>query len=201
VSYSESVKESLAGSLLEEDHASVGAQLAQLCVFLDEGNVERAFAQLDLVWARLAVHIRAEHLCLFPAVLDAARQLSTDEGDALRLDEAHSLINQLRHDHDFFMTELARAVNLMREMRSSQNSKLITEMFRDVRQAISIVKDRLEKHNNLEEEQVYRWPVMLLDSTEQAKLAAHIQQEIEKMPPRFATSLTQDTSRDKGEKC
>jgi hypothetical protein len=185
------MKETSAESLLEEDHASVEAQFAQLCVFLDEGNVERAFSQLDLVWARLAVHIRAEHLCLFPAVLNAARLLSTHECDTLRLDEAQSLINQLRHDHDFFMTELARAVNLMREMRSSQDSRLITEMLRDVRQAISTVKDRLEKHNNLEEEQIYRWPVMLLNSTEQAQLTAHIQQEIEKMPPRFATSLTQ----------
>jgi SpoVK/Ycf46/Vps4 family AAA+-type ATPase len=190
VSYSALMKE-VSTEPLEEDHAAVGAQLAQLCDLLDERDVERAFAQLDLVWARLAVHIRAEHLCLFPAILDAARGLPASEGGAPRLDEAQGLIDQLRRDHDFFMTELARAVNLMRAAGSSQDQEAIKELLRDVRRAVGAVTDRLARHNDLEEEQVYRWPAALLDPTEQARLAARVRREMEKMPPRFATSLTQ----------
>src|SRR4051794_25339917 len=101
-------------NLLEEDHALLNDLVVQLCSALEERDVDRSFARLDLVWARLAVHIRAEHLCLFPALLDAAQQLSTSENGIPRFDEAQSVVNQLRHDHDFFMFELARAVNTMR---------------------------------------------------------------------------------------
>src|SRR5438128_5405129 len=99
---------------LEEDHRSIGDLIAGLCEALAELNVVQSFALLDLVWARLAVHIRAEHLCLFPALLDAARERSSAENGSGRFNEAQKAINQLRRDHDFLMTELARAVNVMR---------------------------------------------------------------------------------------
>jgi DNA repair exonuclease SbcCD ATPase subunit len=180
------MKQSSLKNLLEEDHASLGDLIAQLCAALDERDVEQSFARLDLVWARLAVHIRAEHLCLFPILLDAARQLSTREDSAPQFDEAQSAINQLRHDHDFFMVELARVVNIMREIENSRESSMIEERFRDVQQTIISLKARLEEHNKLEEEQVYRWPAALLNSTRQARLAERVQREIENMPPRFA---------------
>src|SRR3954470_10387313 len=92
---------------LEEDHRSIGDLIARLCEALAEFDGEQSFALLDLFWARLAVHIRAEHLCLFPALLDAARERSSAETGGARFDEAQKVITQLRHDHDFFMTELA----------------------------------------------------------------------------------------------
>src|SRR5437763_10360911 len=114
---------------LEEDHRSLDTLVAQLCDALEECDVKGSFARLDLVWARLAVHIRAEHLCLFPALLDAARQPSTSAEDVACFDEAQSVINQLRLDHDFFMVELARAVNTMRAI-DAQDSDAAKERLR-----------------------------------------------------------------------
>ena len=173
-------------SMLEEDHAQLDDLIVQLCAALEERDVERSFYLLDLVWARLAIHIRAEHLCLFPALLDAARQLSASENGIPRFDEAQGVINRLRHDHDFFMVELARAVNTMRGVMSSKDSHTADGQLRDVQKTIIAVKVRLEEHNKLEEEQVYHWPVTLLDSSRQAQLAECVWREIENMPPRFS---------------
>lgn len=180
------MKQPSADNLLEEDHDSVAALISQLCLALDGRDVERSFAKLDLVWARLAVHIRAEHLCLFPAVLDAARQLRASAGGAARLVEAEAAISQLKHDHDFFMRGLAGAVKTMRELRSTQDSAAVEEALRSVRQTITAVTARLEEHNRLEEEQVYRWPAAVLNLDGQARLAECVRREIGNQPPRFA---------------
>jgi len=173
-------------SMLGEDHAQLDDLIAQLCAALEARDVERSFHLLDLTWARLAVHIRAEHLCLFPALLDASRHLSTFENGIPRFEEAQGVINRLRHDHDFFMVELAKAVNTMRRVMSSKGSHRTDEQLRDVQKAIITVKARLEEHNKLEEEQLYHWPARLLDSSKQAQLAECVGREIENMPPRFA---------------
>lgn len=179
------MKHSLAEQRLEEDHRSLGDSIAQLCVALEDRDVERSFERLDLVWARLAVHIRAEHLCLFPAVLDAASEISAHDPVSTQLDEARSAIEHLRHDHDFFMVELARVVNAIRGLRSSHGSQMPEEMLRDVRHTINAVKARLEEHNQLEEEQVYRWPAAFLSPARQAQLDDCVCRELENMPPRF----------------
>jgi hypothetical protein len=57
-----------------------------------------------------------------------------------------------------------------------------------MRQTINAVKARLENHNRLEEEQVYRWPAALLNRTQQVELAQCAQREIENMPRRFTSS-------------
>lgn len=181
-----SMEQSPIENQLAEDHRSLDALIVQLCDALDKDDAERSFARLDLVWARLAVHIRAEHLCLFPALLDAARQLSVSEKGIPRFDEVQAAVKQLRRDHDFFMTELAKAVNAMRRTMRSLNSDAVQECLRDVRQTMSVVRDCLEKHNRLEEEQVYRWPAVLLNLSGQAQVAECARHEIENMPPRFA---------------
>ena len=84
------------------------------------------------------------------------------------------------------MTELARGVNIMRETMSSLNSDVVREYLHDVRAIVSAVKARLEEHNKLEEEQVYRWPAVLFDLSRQAQVAECARHEIENMPPRFA---------------
>lgn len=171
--------------LLEEDHRSIGDLIALLCEALEESDAAWSFALLDLIWARLAVHIRAEHLCLFPALLDAARERSSSEQGSARFDEVQNALNRLRYDHDFFMTELALAVNVMRAM-SSLDADGRHESLQDVLQTINAVKARLEEHNRLEEEVVYRWPAFLFDSSGQAQLSECAQQELAKMPPRFS---------------
>ncbi len=44
---------------------------------LHAGDVEASHTGLDLFWARLAVHIRAEHLQLFPAIIDRLTHTSS----------------------------------------------------------------------------------------------------------------------------
>src|ERR1044072_5042640 len=61
-----------ATDILVNDHAEVDALLRGLWDAFEDGEAEEVLAKLDYLWARLAVHIRAEHLHLFPALLAAA---------------------------------------------------------------------------------------------------------------------------------
>src|SRR5215813_13136150 len=89
---------------LSDDHDAVSEVLKQLLTALDKKDVQTSYSKLDLLWARLAVHIRAEHLHLFPAVTNRWPDLS----------EAQAIVEGLRTDHDFFMRELARAIGILR---------------------------------------------------------------------------------------
>ena len=174
-------------SLLEHDHEKLGGILSGLFTALDVGDVEESFKRLDLFWARLGVHIRAEHLCLFPAIL---HKLNSGRkqcgGDTPSLDEARQAIAQLRTDHDFFMRELASAVKKMRDLRVPPGNQSAANILQFVRGRVAAVSHRLESHNELEEEQVYRWADQLLNLREQTRLAAKLRQEIENLPPRFS---------------
>jgi Hemerythrin HHE cation binding domain len=92
-----------ARQLLSDDHEAVYEVLQQLVTALNKKDVQTSHAKLDLLWARLAVHIRAEHLHLFPAI-------------ASKSSEAQSIIDKLRADHDFFMRKLAQAIGVLREL-------------------------------------------------------------------------------------
>lgn len=59
-------------TLLAHDHSELDSTLAGLVSALFEGDAARSLERLDLFWARLAMHIRAENLYLFPALLRAA---------------------------------------------------------------------------------------------------------------------------------
>ena len=147
--------------LLADDHEAVGEVLQQLLTALNNNDVQTSHAKLDLLWARLAVHIRAEHLHLFPAV-------------AARVSNAGPVIENLRADHDFFMRELAQAIGVLREAK-------LTSVLETVRE----VEKRLASHNEIEEKQVYDWVGSVLTDSEQAALATRINAELEKRPPRF----------------
>ena len=86
---------------LLDDHHAVGEVLEQLLTALDNKDVDSTHSKLDLLWARLAVHIRAEHLHLFPAVTE--RLAKSFKGVVPDLHEAQAIIENLRTDHDFFM--------------------------------------------------------------------------------------------------
>ena len=169
-------------SLLEDDHESLGQLLTELDGELAKHNLPRAFELLDLFWARLAIHIRAENLHLFPALANARASLFSGKDGLPTRDEAHNVLLQLRSDHDFFMKELARMIKAMREIINNQRE---AEEIEGVRQGMIIIKKRLETHNHLEEEQVYTWPSLLFDEPMVARLSEHLRHELENLPPRF----------------
>ena len=166
--------------LLAEDHEALDKLLSALLAALDRRDAPAAFARLDLFWARLAMHIRAEHLHLFPAILSALQgDTSKRIDEASAATEAREAIAQLRRDHDFFMHELAGAIKVMRDRRTS-TSKIET-----VRQMMAELRNRLEAHNKLEENLVYRLPAKLLEPEEQTALELQIGYELKKLPQRF----------------
>jgi hemerythrin-like domain-containing protein len=148
---------------LADDHHAVSEILKQLLTALDNKDVETSYARLDLLWARLAVHIRAEHLHLFPAL-------------ASRLTEAQAMIDRLRVDHDFFMRELARAIGILR---TGAELTVVADIVREV-------EKRLATHNEIEENEIYRWSSTMLTEPEQLELLARINAELENRPPRFS---------------
>jgi hypothetical protein len=156
--------------LLSDDHRDVDEVLQQLLRALDNKDVQAAYAKLDLLWARLAVHIRAEHLHLFPAVASKHR-------------DAESVIETLRADHDFFMVELARAIGIVRD---GGKPGMIAATVREV-------ENRLISHNELEETQIYHWADTMLTEPEQIDLATRINAELEKRPPRFSAECWKNT--------
>lgn len=167
---------------LEQDHASLGNLFAELQPALNEGQAGRAFELLDLIWARLAIHIRAEHLCLFPALLNTSEQ-SAGTPPPLAPKEVQEVIERLRLDHDFFMHELASAVNTLRSLKDSKD--VSKGGLREVSAKVYAVCARLNEHNRIEEEQAYKWVALLLTEEEQANLLARVEREFEKLPPRF----------------
>ena len=172
--------------LLAGDHAEVDALFRELWREFDGVDARGVFEKLDYLWARLAVHIRAEHLHLFPALLAASegkRREEVDEAPAPL--EVRLAVERLREDHDFFMRELAGAVNAAREL-AAQDGPYDRERLLQIRGRASAVAERLVEHNRLEEQQVYLWPAALLAATERDTLRAGVLREIENLPPRFS---------------
>lgn len=161
---------SLVRQRLSDDHDAVDEVLRQLLTALDNNDVRTSYSKLDLLWARLAVHIRAEHLHLFPAI-------------ASRMTEAQLAIDKLRDDHDFFMHELAQAIGILRELsKTGANDANLAAVSNAVRE----VERRLAIHNEIEEDQIYRWSSTMLTETEQSELLTRINAELENHPPRFS---------------
>ena len=158
---------------LSDDHSAVGEVLEQLLTALENRDVRTSYSRLDLLWARLAVHIRAEHLHLFPAV--------ASESSATQ-----STIDLLRVDHDFFMRELAKAIGVLRELPTSLNIASDEAKLVAVRDTVREIEKRLATHNAIEEEQIYGLAGTILSEPEQLKLATRINAELENRPSRFS---------------
>jgi hypothetical protein len=168
--------------LLAHDHAKLNVLYYELCVALEARELTQILRYLDRFWAQLAVHIRAEHLVLFPVILGATT-LGIQDGPSLK--EAQATIKQLRSDHDFFMHELAQAIKTVRKLLESSDETVRREGQVTVEEIVARVAARLQVHNKREEEGIYVWAHRLLNRPEKIELAARVRAELEKMPPRF----------------
>jgi hypothetical protein len=173
-----------AGLRLSDDHDAVSEVLKQLLAALGNQDVAASYSKLDLLWARLAVHIRAEHLHLFPAVIN--RLTESPGGVGPELSDARELIEKLRADHDFFMRELARAIGILRELTSTTPRPGDDTKLDAVGNTVRELKERLATHNVIEEHQIYRWSSTILTKAEQLELRGRINAELEVRPPRFS---------------
>lgn len=169
--------------LLAHDHSELDAGLAHVFSSLADGRVEQSFKHLDLFWARLAMHIRAENIHLFPTLLRAVERPGR-ETNAPAPETVQAAVARLRHDHDFFMSEITAAVKELRELRRGHRQDA-TAVFAEVRERMTGVSQRLETHNAFEESEVYHWTGAMLNSPEQEALAQSIQRELDNLPPRF----------------
>jgi iron-sulfur cluster repair protein YtfE (RIC family) len=166
------------GQIMEADHVELDELLAELtdAIYSDQPDVVSTYRKLDLFWARLAVHIRAEHLVVFPAVLDIG------EGPKKERKDIENILQELRSDHDFFIKELARAVKAMRSVPDFGKE---AETFAVVRDLVDGVKRGLIRHNKIEEEAVYP----LAERADAGNLEQNIREnalrELENMPQRF----------------
>jgi iron-sulfur cluster repair protein YtfE (RIC family) len=118
---------------LTTDHREIDGLFLEARTALEDGRPEEAHRALDRIWMRLAVHIRAEHKVVFPA-------LAKDRPDL------QATLQALHEDHDFFMATLAAAVQGLRGPSPDPAS---------ARAAMEAVQQRLAAHNALEEDQVY----------------------------------------------
>jgi hemerythrin-like domain-containing protein len=159
---------------LDHDHAELDGLLHAALAALADGALDRAFAPLDTFWARLAVHIRAENLHLFPALLGAAEE-SPQHMDAPPPGTVAEVIKRLRADHDYFMSELAAAMKALRTMRRQDRPPVSPAELAGLRDLLDRISRRLADHNAVEETQAYRWVESLLDSAQQTNLATNIQ--------------------------
>ena len=178
---------SLASQQLSDDHQAVSNVLKQLLTLLNNKDVAASHSKLDLLWARLAVHIRAEHLHLFPTVLNRLTG-STADAAAPELSEAQSIVENLRADHDFFMRELARTIGVLREL-PKQTSASDEAKFAAVGDVVREIENRLVTHNEIEENQIYHWANTILTKPEQTDLATRINAELENRPSRFSVEV------------
>jgi len=165
-------------SLLESDHAGLDGLLHSTMAAIQRADVVRTFEHLDLFWARLAMHIRSEHRYLFPAVRDVA------ERSPGALGEIPEILETLRHDHHFFMRELARAVKAMRLVFHFGNEK---ETLSVVRELLEAVNARLEVHNRIEEGSIYTLTAgESFDAAATEQMLGSIKKELDNYPQRFA---------------
>lgn len=163
--------------LLPEDHVELDGLLDEVMSLLDMADDLSVFRKLDLFWARLAMHIRAEHLHLFPAILANLPDNSSNTSGV------SGKLELLRHDHDFFMRELAEAVRLFREISAETSQSTRTE----VGEQLSRLRARLEKHNRIEEAEIYPLLADLKAHGDSDDLAALMKRELDNLPPRFRT--------------
>ena len=142
------------------------------------------------------MHIRAEHLHLFPLVIqEVGSRVGLDPSLSLR--EVIAAVRTLRTDHNFFMTELSRALKLAREATYSRGRAQIDRGHIEVRRILNELGNRLKTHNELEEQIVYRLPKRVMTAPRQSLLASQVSHELKTFPQRFKASRGFDDAPEK----
>jgi len=162
--------------MLAHDHSEIDILLEIALAKLRSKDSALAIKALDLFWMRLAVHIRAEHLHLFPAVL----KISESEGPT----DVPGILEDLRSDHDFFMHELADMIKTMRK----EDSESRPEEMQSTAHRLEVIKDRLGAHNEVEETRIYLLSNSLVQS-ESELLSLSVKKELDNLPPRFVNPV------------
>ncbi len=175
-----------AEELLGNDHRQLDELLKALLAALEQSDTRTLFERLDLFWARLAMHIRAENLHLFPAILNGPQANTAQGSENPFVAETRETIDRLSADHDFFMHELAAAVKAVRTMIETSHSETQAQTIDSVRRSITAVSKRLESHNEVEEKLVYLLPRKLLAPDEQVTIVERMRRELQNLPPRFS---------------
>lgn len=173
--------------LLGSDHSELDELLTELFSAFEVGSVEQIYQRLDMFWARLAMHIRAEHLHLFPAILGAFEAEKQISRRTPSLEIVKGKISVLQEDHNFFMRELLSAIKQLRKLRENSQANTSSRLL-SVREIIAELACRLETHNELEESEVYIWGDTLLNDAERANLSEKMRKELDNLPPRFGKS-------------
>jgi len=163
----------LPSGILEADHRAIDRLYTQLDDALERRDFVDIYSATDLIWMRLAVHIRAEHKALFPAVLRA------DGTEQLR-----ETLEGLHRDHDLFMVELSHAISFLRNSAWHTGCPDCTTEFAGVDQRMAQVRRILKPHNELEEKFVYPLADRLPEPERQA-VAGAIGRELHTLPARF----------------
>lgn len=118
---------------LASDHRDLDALAEEAFAAFARADGAAIHGALDRLWMRLAVHIRAEHKVLFPALAAAP-------------DDIQAILQDLRADHDVFMATLARLLQDLRK--PGANHPLLAAAFAEMH-------GLLQRHNHLEETRIY----------------------------------------------
>ncbi len=160
---------------LRDDHKAIDVIFDDVFAALDCGDRPDVFESLDRIWARLAVHIRAEHLHLFPALI-------IKTGSYVLIEE---VIAGLREDHNFFMAELGSLVKQWRLSGNPIEDAARLGSLSETKERIDLLRKRLISHNEIEETQVYSLVDAYLSEADRSDLYANVRRELTNMPSRF----------------
>lgn len=156
----------MSDELLTSDHRELDVLFEQVFGCLDAADRDGTYKSLDLFWARLAMHIRAEHLHLFPALAKA--------GDPW----LRAVLDRLRAEHDLFMKELASAIKQLRAPTPEWDRH-------GLRERLATIRSVLAEHNKVEEEDVYPEARLGDGGHISGGLREAILKELKNLPPRF----------------
>jgi len=167
---------------LVTDHEDINALMDRLDPALEAGDPEAALRQLDVLWARLGVHIRSEHLLTFEALREA-RPSGSDVSEG-ELEETHL---RLREDHDLFMRELSAVAKLLKEHRGiNEDAPMPAGMTDHVREHLDRVLRVLDTHTGVEEQRGYPWREKWLSPEKQEMIREQMRYQLDNVPARFA---------------
>ena len=167
---------------LEHDHGELDRLLDTSLASLASDDLAASLYGLDLFWARLGIHIRAEHLHLFPMLLDKAL-VAEKQAAGTPVFKLPELIPKLRRDHDFFVVEIGKCVNSLRS--AANDGDADDSLFREIEKRLEAVAARLGLHNEIEERDIYPLVTELFTTEENDLLSRMIEKELTNLPARF----------------